>query len=108
MSDLLSRLNAVAATRQKATPVDDPQHYMAVYAQISRDDGELMAEAAATIADLVKALVPFAAIMDIFDNKTPRASGVIHEWGSFAAGSRLLTVDMLRNARAALAKAKQP
>lgn len=62
----------------------------------------------ATIADLVKALEPFDAILDIFEQPAgcrPK-SGDIMSWEDHRVGKRDLTVEMLRTARAALLKAR--
>lgn len=52
MSDLIERLRKTAAARAKATAHDDPNNYLLVVARLSREDADLMAEAAAEIERL--------------------------------------------------------
>lgn len=58
MSDLIERLRKTAAARAKATAHDDPNNYLLVVARLSREDADLMAEAAAEIERLRDALAP--------------------------------------------------
>lgn len=59
MSDLIERLRKTAAARAKATAHDDPNNYLLVVARLSREDADLMAEAAAEIERLRDALVNY-------------------------------------------------
>lgn len=61
--DLIKRLRETAAARAKATAHDDPNNYLLVVARLSREDADLMAEAAAEIERLRDALAPCAAIL---------------------------------------------
>jgi hypothetical protein len=47
---LVERLRTTGAERLAAEPTDNPEHYMSVYARLSREDGALMMEAAEALA----------------------------------------------------------
>lgn len=56
MTDIVERLAATGAERQRTTAHDNPDHYLHVVAKISQSDGKLMLEAAAEIERLRAAL----------------------------------------------------
>lgn len=52
MSDIVKRLRAIGAERQRTTAHDNPDHYLHVVAKISNTDGTLMQNAADEIERL--------------------------------------------------------
>lgn len=54
--ELIERLRVTGETRMAAEPWDDPQHFMNVYARLSREDGALMVQAADAIEALQQEL----------------------------------------------------
>ena len=91
MSDLIERLRKTAAARAKATAHDDPNNYLLVVARLSREDADLMAEAAAEIARLREALEPFAEAAEECD-----------EYGFDDSNQAPVDAGQCREARAAL------
>lgn len=70
---------------------------------MSKDDATLYAAS----PDMAEALAPFAALLDIFEFSTGLrpTSGEICSWVDHRVGERVLTVEHLEAARAALRKA---
>jgi hypothetical protein len=81
MDDLVKRLTETAEVRKRAEPTDDPKHYLNVVAKMSRQDSELMDQAAARIealeARIAKADALAELAMTFRDYASDAADGIL-------------------------------